>query len=436
MRRLYRRLSRPAALIALFGLVLGLPTACTNPKTGGKIILRVASWGGAADDDQYTRTVRELRKEFERQNPGVEIREEGIPGPGEYVKKLLLSFVAGTEPDIITLDASSAAVFINNGVLLDLSVLIASDREFNESDYWPNVFEIAKRGHRVFAIPGDFTPIVMYYNKRLFDEAGVSYPKPGWTYGDFVETAKALTKPGQFGFKFVNWMPGWITWIWNSGGDVLDASGNSSVGYFDSPKSIEAISFLRDLINVHRVAPSLSQAAASGVDLFTNGQAAMEVSGHWAMIGYKSAPTGPDGKPKLRIEDVGVVQLPTNTNSSTTVMYEAGYAIGKNCKQKELAWKYIKFMTSYAVQKRYNATGIAVSARIDVATEHANNERERAFIKIIPSARPPWGASVEGYENVERVGESAMNAILGSNAEVSAALKDAASKVEKDFKRR
>lgn len=117
-------------------------------------------------------------------------------------------------------------------------------------------------------------------------------------------------------------------------------------------------------------------------------------------------------------------------------MYEAGYAIGKNCKQKELAWKYIKFMTSYAVQKRYNATGIAVSARIDVATEHANNERERAFIKIIPSARPPWGASVEGYENVERVGESAMNAILGSNAEVSAALKDAASKVEKDFKRR
>ncbi len=418
-----------AALVALF--VAG----CASSRQG--IALRVGTWGGAGDDSEFSRTQRALYREFEAKNPGVKIRIEGVPGSQEYVSKMLLSFIAGTEPDILTLDASSAAVFINNGVLSDLAPLAKADKAFSFEDYFPNVVAIASRGDKVYAVPSDFTPMVMYYNKRLFREAGVQYPKPGWTYADFLDKAKKLTKKGQYGFKFTNWMPGWVTWIWNQGGDVLDPQGTTARGAFDSEKSQQGIKFIDDLIRVHHTSPSLSQTASLGVDLFTNGQAAMEISGHWAMVGYSVAPKDAKGQPLLKMEDVGVVELPTQLNKSVTVMYEAGFAIGKNCKHREAAWKFIQFMTSEYAQRKLNKTGIAVSARKDIAAERAKNDpREMEFLKIIPSARGPWGATVEGYDNVETVGQKMMDNVLQGALPLDQALKRAVDEIDEDFKKR
>src|SRR5205823_386793 len=173
-------------------------------------------------------------------------RVENIPQ--EYVSKMVLSFIAHAEPDIMMLDFSSASVFINNGVLTDLSPYIASDKEFKLDDYFPNAVSAARRGNALYAIPQDFTPMVLYYNKRLFDRAGVSYPKAGWNFEQFLQTAQKLTIPGrQWGFVFNNWMAGWIMWLWNNGGDVLSPDGTRASGYFDSPHNVQTVSFLRDL---------------------------------------------------------------------------------------------------------------------------------------------------------------------------------------------
>jgi multiple sugar transport system substrate-binding protein len=402
-----------------------------------EVVIRIGNWGGAGDDTEFSRTLEAVYREFEAKNPGVKIRLESVPGSQEYVSKMLLSFIAGTEPDVLTLDASSAAVFIDNGVLLNLAPLAARDKTFSFDDYFPNVVNIARRGDKLYAVPSDFTPIVMYYNKRLFDEAGVPYPKPGWNYDDFLQTAKRLTRKNQYGFKFANWMPGWITWIWNAGGDVLTPKGTSAKGALDSQATKSALAYIRDLVEVHRVAPSLSQTAGLGVDLFTNGQAAMEISGHWALVGYSAAPKDAKGKPLLRLVDVGVVELPTQLKRSVTVMYEAGFAVGKNCKRPDVAWKFIKYMTSADVQRRLNVTGIAVSARKDVAEARgAKDAREAAFLGIIPSARSPWGASVEGYDNVETVGQKMMDNVLQGALTLDEAVRRAVEDIDKDFAKR
>lgn len=428
------QMSRFFAVLLLVLVSFGW-VGCTG-SSNGTTVLRVANWGGAGDDSEFRTTTRELLREFEEANPGVKVQVEGIPGSQEYVSKLLLSFIAGAEPDIITLDASSAAVFIDNKVLADLTPLIAADPTFQLDDYYPNVVDIARREQALYAIPSDFTPMVMYYNKRLFDEAGVPYPQPGWTYADFLNKAKRLTGGDRYGFKFSNWMPGWIMWLWNNGGDVLTPDGKRAQGAFDSAECIEAVTFLSDLIEKHRVAPNLSAAAAMGVDLFTTGRAAMEVSGHWALVGYSVAPKGPDGQPLLRLEDVGVVELPSQTGKSVTVMYEAGYAIGRNCDKKELAWKFIKHMTSRDAQTRLNKTGIAVSARKDVSQARATDPRERVFLDIVPSARAPWGSRVEGYDFVETTGQKMMDAVLQSGVSPAEALRTAARRIDEDFARR
>jgi multiple sugar transport system substrate-binding protein len=403
--------------LVLTGTLCVALAGCVKSSDSSHVVIRMANWGGASEETEFEATIRRLREEFQRNNPGVEVRVERIPGSQEYVSKMLLSFVAGTEPDIMALDASSAAVFINNGVLLDLAPLIASDPTFRLADYYENVVSIAKRGDKLFAIPGDFTPMVLYYNRKLFREAGIEEPKPGWTYYDFLDAARKLTIVGsdgktvQWGFKFANWMPGWITWIWNNGGDVLSPTGDRATGYFDSAQTVEALTFLRDLVTKYRVAPSLSSTAATGVDPFLAGKAAMEISGHWAMVGYKEAK-------ELNMEDIGVAPVPTNLpaergkRTSTTVMYEMGFAIGKNCKHPDAAWKFIKFCTGKRYQEVYNSTGIAVCARKDVSQARAADERERRFLEIVPSARAPWGSVVEGYAFVETTGVQAMDRIL------------------------
>ena len=427
-------MNRREALAWMAGAAL-LPLGCRE-VVDSRVPLRLATWGGAGDDGEYFKLIQQIYRDFERFNPEVRLRVEGVPGSQEYVSKLLLDHIAGSMPDIITLDASSAAVFIDNGTLLDLNPFIERDA-FDLGAFYPNVVDVARRGTALYAVPTDFTPMVMYCNTRLFHEAGVAVPSGRWTFEDFLNKAKALTHNDQFGFEFANWMPGWVMFVWNNGGDVLSPDGSKASGFLDSRQSVEAIQFLADLVTKHKVSPSLSEAAATGVDLFATSKAAMKVVGHWYLVGLEASK-------EISMDDVAVVELPTNLDRSVTVMYEAGNSIGKHCKHPDLAWEYLKYWSSKAVQSRYNASGIAVSGRKDVEQEKLqpllpqkrNAELARAFQQIVPSARPPWGAKVEGYDRVEDIAQKAMDAVLKNGVPVHVALTKAAVEIDKEFEKR
>lgn len=374
---------------------------------GGPVVLRVANWGGPGVDPAFMKIDRDVREDFERRH-GVRVQVEGIPGRGQYVPKLLMTYVAGNPPDVMTLDASSAAVFIDNGLLADLTPLIAKDPTFDLGAYFPNVVDVARRGDRVFAIPGDFTPMVILYNKRLFDQAGVPYPRPGWTREEFLKAARALTviepgeaSPRQYGFKFENWMPAWLPWIWAGGGDVLSPDGTRAGGYLDSPATLGTIRFLVDMIGRERLAPNLSESVATGIDLFRGGRAAMTLTGHWSLIEYR-----------VDKMDVGVTSIPRVGDHRVTVMYESGLAISKASPHKDLAWEYVKHMTGVEAQKEKLAMGLAISAHREVARSFAGTEVEDAFLEEVARARPPWGSRVERYELVEDLGREMMEDIL------------------------
>lgn len=410
--------------------------SCAPNVDESVITIRVANWGGADDESDFAAKQRGLYEEFEKQNPGIKVVIEGIPGSGEYVPKMILAHNAGTTPDIATLDASSSALFIKSGMLMDLTPLIEKDPDFNLDDFYPNIVDIARKGNALYAIPNDFTPMVMYYNKRLFDAAGEPYPKNGWTFDEFRATAKRLTRDGKYGFIFANWFPGWIMWLWNNGGDVFSPDLTTASGYLDSEQNAQTLTFIRDLINVDKSAPSLSQTAATGADPFANGDAVMTVSGHWAMVGYSAAPKGADGKPKITLADLGVVMLPNNTGKPVTVMYESGYAITKRAKHPEAAWKFIKFMTSYKSRLILNQTGIAVDARKDVSTERGKDPLEAQFLPIIPTCRPPYGTVIEGFEMVERQAESAMDSVLKNGRDPKKSLQNSTKRIDLELEKR
>lgn len=415
-------------LIGLLGLLSGC-VAHPEPKdAGGVVTLHLADWGGASADGNMNRFQREVDAEWTRTHPNIRIQPEHIPGSGEYVPKLLASLVAHTEPDMISLDASSAAIFIENDALQDLAPF-AKAENFDLGAYYPNVLGLAKRGDKLFALPADFTPMMLYYNKRLFDKAGVPYPKDAWTWDDFLSACKKLTvkpegggRPSQYGFIFDNWMPGWIMWIWQAGGDVLSPDGKRSAGYLDSPETASAVRFFTNLVK-ERFAPSLSETAAQGVDLFSANKVAMKISGHWSIVGFKASET-------IRLEDVGVVSLPRN-KKRITVMYEMGYAMTKGCKHPKEAWEYIKFLSGPFVQRKRAELGIGISAHRAIAEERRSaNPLEPVFLDNVKYAIPPWGARVENYALVEDIGKEMADEILIGNKPVEVALREAAKRVQ------
>jgi multiple sugar transport system substrate-binding protein len=442
---------RALSLLVVALLLLGCGEAERNS-------LRMADWSGAGDDSEFNRLVQDVYRDFEEEQ-GVDLRIEGTPDTPAYVTKMLLSHVAGTSPDVMRLDASSAAVFIENGVLLDLRQYIERDAAFSLDDYFPNVVDITRRGDAMYGIPVGFTPMVLYYNKELFDAAGVAYPDGTWTYAEFLDAAKKLTRGDVYGFEFTNWMAMWILFLWNNGGDVLTADGSRAEGAFDSAECVEAVQFLHDLVNVHGVAPTKSQSAAIGVNLFANGRAAMKIVGHWELIDYTKDTA------KVKVDRIGIAPPPSNLPQPVTVMYESGLAIMKNCKNPDLAWELIKYMSSYDVQRRYNSTGIEVCANKRVAEEAALTAEsvqrffeqpsgdkprrvdevapsinrvvpaflEKAFLGIVPLARGPWGARVERYNLVEPIGEKMMDRVLNQGVSPAVALRDAAREIDREF---
>lgn len=402
-----------------------------------RLSLRLSNWGGAGDDSEFYRTAQKIYKEFETIHR-VRLRIEGTPNPQDYITKLLLDFVSGSMPDVVTLDASSAAALIQNKALMDISPLVSQDSAFDISDFNPNVVKINQVGDSIFAIPIDYTPMVTYCNAKLFRESGVPLPRENWTFDEFLDIAKRLTIDGQYGFEFSNWMPGWVMFLWNNGADVLAPDGSRTQGFLTSKNAIESVQFLADLILKHKVAPNLSQVASTGVDYFATGKAAMKISGHWNLLTMSASKD-------VSMDDVVVTTMPTNVEVSHTVMYEAGCAIGVNCKHPELAWKYIKYFTSYEVQKLYNSSGVAVSARNDIVSEKlkANSsqgkrseERLRLFLRATENARPPWGSRIEGYDRVEDHCQKALDAVLKNDVAVETALQRASHDIDKELAER
>jgi multiple sugar transport system substrate-binding protein len=272
----------------------------------------------------------------------------------------------------------------------------------------------------------------MYYNKKFFREAGLQYPRDGWTWNDFLRDAQKLTvwskgayQPTRYGFLAENWMPGWIVWIWQNGGDVLSPNGQTASGYMDSPATIQAVRFFADLEKNH-LAPNLSASQAQGEDPFASGLVAMTISGHWDLVPLRASET-------ISMNDVGVVGLPRNKRR-VTVIYESGYAITKGCKHPHAAWEYVKFMCGDYVQRMKAKLGIGISAIKSVAESHRNsNPLEPEFLENIKYGVAPWGTRVENYDVIEDIGAEMMDEVLIGHVPPEQALKTATSRANAEL---
>ncbi|MCH7472593.1 sugar ABC transporter substrate-binding protein [bacterium] len=360
--------TRRAFALLIIALAL-LANACSGQD--GKAELRVVFWAGTEEERVEQANV----DAFMEAHPGVKVSLESIPG--NYLEKLVTAFAARKPPDVLLLDSVLIPRFLKGGVLLDLQPYLDQDPDFDPDAFFAEVYDIARRGEAVYALPKDFTPLVVYYNKRLFDEAGIAYPASDWTWEEFRETARALTadidgdgRTDRYGTLVYTWPAFNIVWFWQAGGDVLSPDGSRASGYLDSPESIKAVEFFTGLVE-EGLAPDPAAREALGGGAFMSGRVGMTISGHWSIPGFRVAAER-DSK-AMGLGDIGVCGLPRGAKR-VSVIYESGWAVAKQTARPELAVELVKYLAGPEAQRRRATIGLAISSDRSVAAEIAQGD--------------------------------------------------------------
>ncbi|MER3406613.1 MAG: hypothetical protein C4289_16810 [Chloroflexota bacterium] len=281
----------------------------------------------------------------------------------------------------------------SSGALLDLTSLLARDaREVNPSDFFPSHLEGGRWRDRQMALTPDGCAILEYYNLTLFQEAGLQPPQPTWTWNDYLEMARRLTKrdaTGQIVQAGIGTLPSGnqlLPWLWSNGADLF--SPDFREVRIGDRAAVEALQFAVDLVQTHAVTTG-SPGAALGQDPIREGKVAM-----WrANRGFFGSIQ------QVTAFKFNVVPLPRapRTGMSTTVTTPGHIAIAAHNQRVDAAWEGLKFLTSTeALIIRSELAGGCPSRRS--ATEHpsyrdytipalASIEANKTFAEVLQDAR-------------------------------------------------
>lgn len=339
----------------------------------------------------------EIFKAFNEAHPDIEAVQEDVAGDN-YYEGIIAQVAAGVPPDIVWLDFSGMAQFTERGVIKDLTPFIKADNFDFEGRFDAMGREIMTVNGKIYGIPMHYgAPLGLYYNKDLFDAAGVPYPDDTWTWDTLLEAARKLTIDkdkdgtiGQYGFWAIDWQGYWVPFVWQNEGSILSPDGTRASGYLNSKNTVDAIQWWADFTIKHGVSPKPGQLEGH---LFKTGKVAMYVSGCWSQWGFLGIASGQKGLDF----NWGVSVLPKGKQRAN-IIYGAGFGIPVNAAHPEEAWEFLKHVFTPEMDAITARTGIATPAQNVTKQKFADIYdtfvKQLDYSRMVPGARFPWWSLV------------------------------------------
>ena len=318
----------------------------------GKVELVMSVW----DSDQEP-VMKEMCAKYTESHPNVTIKTQLSPW-SEYWTKLEASATGSAAPDIITMNVLHVEEYAEAGILMDLTEAeAASDLKAAENFPAPLLNGYTVEG-KLYGIPKDFDTNAIFYNKELFDAAGVEYPKDGMTFEEFRALCEELSTKLPEGCypTAINHNSGQTTYngsIYANGGYVLNAD-NTKSGW-DDPKTIGAIQPWLDLV-LDGLSPTLEQMADTDPDsMFQGGRLAMYLSGNYMIPSYNKTLEG----------KFGIAQRPSINGKFTDIINGLAFSVSSNTPHPEEAKEFALWLGSKEAQEIQGKSGTVISARND-----------------------------------------------------------------------
>ena len=316
------------------------PAASPAGYTGPPVTIKYSIWG----DPQEITNQTAIAGAFHAANPAITV-DVDVSDWDAYWTKLQTGLAGGAAPDVFAMDGPLFPDYHARDVLLDLKPYVDKDGyDLTQlADQGVKDFTTADGGQ--YGLPRDLNTIALYYNKGMFDAAGIAYPDDTWDWAKLVATAKQLTKTDggkttQWGFytETTDMENYWSELVWQNGGDIMAPDNATTV--LDTDQAAGGIQFLQDLIWKDKVMPDPAVSAETG-DAFEQAQAAMAANGSWNVATFDAAGFA-----------YGVAPLPSGPAGRFTSVNPTGAVVYKGSKAPDAAWEFVKYLASPAAQQQ------------------------------------------------------------------------------------
>lgn len=328
----------------------GASDSAASGSTEGQTTIRLMCWEGTIGTREVV--VNELIPGFQEQYPDVTVEYEVLPW-AEYWTKIAAEAAAGSMPDIYCNSVAYLWDHANRGISANLQDLF--DRDLNPEDYFMELAVTERYPDSdgdLYGFPFRWVVGALFYNKALFDEAGLDYPTNDWTYTDVREAAEQLTKDtdgdgeiDQWGIMASNNHIFLDSVIKSNGGQVINEDYTKCM--LTEPIALDAIRWMAELVE-SGISPSPSVAQGFAQGIFPSGQVAMMVDGSYQTVPWH----------EITDFEWDVVMQPAGTEGRVIYGGPDSLSISASSEHIDAAWNFLKYMISPEIQQRGDIIGL------------------------------------------------------------------------------
>ncbi|MDF2958605.1 MAG: family carbohydrate transporter substrate-binding protein [Paenibacillus sp.] len=369
----------------------GQPSSSDQEKTaksGSNEVVNLQFMGWEASPLE-TESVKKGLENFMKKNPNIKVEYTPVPGGTQYVSKLLTMLAGNAAPDVFFLGAREYRSFQERNVLLDLTPQFKLEYKLDE--FIPSSAQIMEINGSIYGVSSCTVSPVLYYNKDVFDKAGIPYPSTdpnkAWTWQEFVDIAKKLTineggkitQYGAYGFEDFGVV---IPEMFSNGGKLFTGDGKKmAINSSENKTALQAILDMRKKDGVAPEAKLLENIGMKPAQMLQSGKIGMLVTGSWALqeIATMKFPVGVAALPKF--------------NKSVTIGQAHVHSAWKNTKHPKEAWKLISYLSSEEYQTDLINSGLWMPNRKTLYSDEGikkwynDKVHPQGFMELIPYIR-------------------------------------------------
>ena len=376
----------------------------------------ITFWNGFTGSDRET--LEALVKEYNETNDkNIEVQMDIMPWDSFY-QKLATALPVGEGPDILAMATERIGSYADPGALAAVDDIYSSGN-VDETVVPETLKENLKYDGKYYGVPMNFATLLLYYNKTIFEEAGLDPEKAPETWEELEQYAQQIVeKTGKYGFDMAvkDTTPMWCIMLWGNGGDII----KDGKAVFNSPENVETVTRWAENIRDKKFGPEVL--TGGEIDkLFESQKLAMYFCGPWATNGFTNAGI-----------DYGVAQAPKGPKEQVTQANAVGMYMTSSSKNKEAVYDFFGWWNSKDTQVKWSLGTGFPPARTDIA----DDERMKENPYIAEFAKPANESKMylQQLTNFAEVDTQAIvpafEKILLENADVQEALDEANAVIE------
>lgn len=416
------------AVLLITAMVLGACTPAPAAESNKPVKLVVLThWG----EESVLKPMQARFDEYHALHPNVTIEYQTVTFD-QLLPKITTARAAGVSPDIIHFYNLWEPDFVKGGGLAEPPQDVQMDIQANYGK--GSVAAVTVNG-KAYGYPTEIDTYLLVYNKKQLQEAGISAPPTTWDeLKNMACKLKKTTADGKVERAGFALMPGWdsgvvhpfLALLWSGKGQYLTSDLKKTA--FNSPEGLATLKLYTDMIKEKCADPAIGS-----FNDFVNGKASMIIMANWFRSTLKDSFVD-------KYENVGVANIPTGPGgTSVTLQYNWLWGVDSNSKNKDEAWKLVKWLNTPAKEGAASPTGDFLTSALGAMPSRISDQKAladrlsddflKAFIASTATSIPE--PVVLGGQEVKTALQTQIEAAWYAKKTPEQALQDAAAEGDK-----